>query len=714
MRTRLICCLALLLCPLLAFAQPLADRVPADATLYVGWQGIDNMGAGYPQSNLKGLLESSDFRQFISQAGPGLTRMAQQDPEAARAIQMVSGVFEAMWRHPTAFYFTRVDFDAPMPTPQLALICRAGTDADNLLRQFQALVAEMKKGEPPFPVEAFRVDDVVGIQIGHQQAAAALAAPGKSITTSDRFRQAMARGHKDPLTIAYLDARSLTAQIDRGVQMMGGPEAKHMWSVVRDVLGLPGLNLAIATSGFEQKDWTTQLFVSAPAPRQGLLGLIEPVPVKDELLRAVPVTATWVGVTHFDVDRLLTQLRTIAPKIDPDTPAIMDQTLAQAREMTGVDLQRDLFAALGEHWAYYSDPQSTGRSLLSMVVVNRARKPAELEKSLTRLATLANDMIRQQMRGEDARIRIAQAKVGGMNLTYVPLPFIAPAWGMKDGVLYVGLYPQMVAAAANAPAGRSILENPDFIAMRKRLSPAASNHILFMNLPQTAADAYPTLLMVSQIFTGLADMAGVDVPPMVMPPLPQVRQFLAPAGNALWVDDQGLHGKAISPFPGAELLASQGSGAFMVAPMVAGVMLPAVQQARASAQRVQSASNLKQIAVGALMYQNDFRKNPADLGVIAASANLNPQAFISAVSGKRVPPDVAADPKKWAAWVNANADYVYLGAALKPGAGADAILAFEKPELHGGQGMNVVFADGHVEWLRVDEAMRRIERQQGR
>jgi len=38
--------LLLILAPAAAFAQALADRVPADAVLYVGWRGSADMGPG--------------------------------------------------------------------------------------------------------------------------------------------------------------------------------------------------------------------------------------------------------------------------------------------------------------------------------------------------------------------------------------------------------------------------------------------------------------------------------------------------------------------------------------------------------------------------------------------------------------------------------------------------------------------------------------------
>ena len=66
------------------------------------------------------------------------------------------------------------------------------------------------------------------------------------------------------------------------------------------------------------------------------------------------------------------------------------------------------------------------------------------------------------------------------------------------------------------------------------------------------------------------------------------------------------------------------------------------------------------------------------------------------MSSKQMAPKVAD-------WVNANSDFIYLGAGKKfANAGAQSVLAYEKPTNHHGEGLNVLFFDGHVEWMAVD------------
>jgi prepilin-type processing-associated H-X9-DG protein len=196
-----------------------------------------------------------------------------------------------------------------------------------------------------------------------------------------------------------------------------------------------------------------------------------------------------------------------------------------------------------------------------------------------------------------------------------------------------------------------------------------------------------------------------------MPPLQKLMAEMGPAAGISWSDDAGFHFRSLSPFPGADLLSMDPVGAYMTSagPAVAlGLLMPAVSKARGEAERVKSASNLRQIGVGVMMYSQDNKSDcPPDLGVLC-SYGLIPAVFVSPFSGKSVPPELRAQtPEQRAAWVNQNADYVYLGKGKKMDKlRADDPLVYEKLELGRGQGINILFGDGHVEWLKMADAQR--------
>ena len=59
-----------------AAGQPLADHVPQDALVYVGWAGAEHLGPGFDQSNLKAFLDASNIRELINESLPRLFEKA--------------------------------------------------------------------------------------------------------------------------------------------------------------------------------------------------------------------------------------------------------------------------------------------------------------------------------------------------------------------------------------------------------------------------------------------------------------------------------------------------------------------------------------------------------------------------------------------------------------------------------------------------------------
>ena len=561
-------------------AAPLADRVPANAILYMGWHGADGLAPAYAESRLKGVIDTTDYNQLFEPFLPRvIERIEKEDKDAANAIRTVLKIGKPMWKHPSAFFFSGIDWngDKDMPIPHLAFLCQAGDDAADLEKELTQAVAEGLKQIPaPLPIEikVVRLDDVVAIVAGDQKILSAKAI--NSLGTEEAFKAALSRVHKDPVALGYVNFQGLRHLIDAGVEKQGDAEAKTVWPKVRQASGFEGLGSAVWACGFDGKDWVDQAFVAAPAPRKGLLRLMDDKPITDEAIQLIPRTATLAGVARCDAAQCLDVLREFVGNVDPDARQQLDAALKQASETAGVNLEQDLLKGLGDQWVYYTDPHTGGRGVMGLVLVNRLRDAAKAEQALTGLEKFASSLLAEQTKDQPVKISFLTSKSGDLTLHYLGFPLITPTWTIHDGNLYVAFFPQVVVSATDQVAGKSksVLENADFVALRARMDVENPTGFQFMDLPRTAPDAYPQWLMLSRV-SGFGDLFGVPSPAMLAPPLSRLLPQLTAAGSVTWVDNDGWHAKAISPFPGSTALSTDPFGGMMgMQPLAYGIAAP--------------------------------------------------------------------------------------------------------------------------------------------
>ena len=686
--------LASLLCPLTGAAQALVDRIPSDAMLYVGWQGADTANPDYAASHLKAIVDASKLREFVSTSLPRLVDhliAITPDPDAKLFLPLLTDMSGELWHHPSAIYFGGVNMQAGAPMPQLAVLCDAGDDAPNIVRRLNDILA--REGAPG-AVECRQFDNVVVLAtFGFP------VKPAAPLGADDDFKSALALLDPHPVIVGYANFTAMWKQVDSFVKQFAPPEDQGRWPQLRDGLGLPGLHHMAMTAGFSGPNWSEQAFIDAPAPRQGLIAMLDAPPLDENLLRRIPATSTDAAAASLDLAAALEGIITAVQQVNPDAAPQVQQSLDQVNQMLGLNLQKDFLGAFGPQWAVYPDPTAGGATIL-----NRPRNPDGLEASLTHLEQLANSIVAAQIPDKNITLEIRQEVIDGTRVHYVATPLVSPAWAIKDGTFYLSAFPQLTMAslsrAADAP---SILDNPDWQRLRKSLGgPDKISQFQFLDLPRTLPQGYQSTLMLGRLFLGAGDLLGAQSPAMVVPPLDKIMAQTEPGGSIGWTDDAGMHVHTIMPFPGADVMAAAGTVSSMQvaeASMMVSILLPSLNKARATANHVKSASNLRQIGQGCLLYQKDNHgKYPADLGSLFKDEDLTADVFISPDADNAKSPPPGMNPDQAAAWINQNSDYIYYGAGLTEAADPDIVVATENPDVSP-DGCNVLFADGHVEFL---------------
>ncbi len=506
--------------------------------------------------------------------------------------------------------------------------------------------------------------------------------------------------------------------INDAVQIYGPPPARQTWLQARNALGLSGLKTIAATAGLDGKDWAVKADVLAPAPRRGLLAMGEADPLAPELLKLIPASATIAGAFSADFEKSFTGVQRIFEQFAPQ-PAQFRQAVGQANQILGIDIDKDFLAAMGPQWGYYIDPQIAGDGILGTTIVNRPRDPVQLEKSLGVLETVLNGLIQQGLQNSNPKLTVQfrQETIEGTNVHFLAIPLVSPSWAIKDGTLYVGCYPQVVVSAMDRPAdAKSIQDNPDFqAAIQKLNAPQGLCSVGYMDLPKTLGDSYRTSLVLSRICFGICDLFGAESEPMILPPMSKIQAEMEPAASVGWSDGAGFHFRAIEPFPGACALGSAqsvGSVGVGQSALMMSILLPSLNRARETANRVKCASNLRQIGQAILLYSDDNHgQYPPDLGTLIKTEDITASVFVCPDTNTRPPPGMT--PDQAADWVNHNSDYVYVGAGLKQGADPSTVVCYEKDNNHHGGGMNMLFGDGHVEFLKLPAAHQLIEKSKG-
>lgn len=674
----------------MSWGQELDQLVPGDGTVvFVQWKGVEALRGDYEQSRLKKVVDESNLPLVFSEFLPRVVEKIEKDsPLDAQVLGNWMGAMEVLGRYPTAIWWGGFVKSAERrPLPRLAVVCQAGEQAAAVRDKLaEALGDHANKW-------------TIGIDQGWLWITPApYAEPFQRELKEDGplakqagYQQARGRVMRDATLLVYLDGENLGGVLKRE------KSAAEAFAA----LGLNNLRYGLAAAGFDGADWRCEAFIDAPAPRSGLLSLLDSKPLSDELLNRVPATAYGMTTARLSLFKVLDETRTALGKMDPKARQQFNKMLGFATMMLGVNVEMDLIAAFGDEWLVYDDPRTAGGGVLGAVLVNHLADAAKAHRSLDAAARLINSFMAGRLRNTPATVAVRQVQSGDVTISYLALPAISPAWAIKDGFLYLSFYPEVTAQAMRARTDneKSIRDNPAFVEMQKRLGVAKGvTAVGFHDLPKSASRAYPVVLMLSRAWLGMGDFLGLQAPEMILPPLGKIVPQLTPSGSATWVDEAGWHYRAISPFPGSGIFGGEMEAVASQYPVLAAAIIPALERARESARQAACLSQMRQLAMALYMYANEHKGHlPPDLGSLLPYFDGNALLMICPEAQNNLS-SAPADPQARPRWVDEHTSYEYLMPNVKLSTvkeSARQIMLREKSAVHEGK-MNVLFADGHA------------------
>jgi prepilin-type processing-associated H-X9-DG protein len=134
-------------------------------------------------------------------------------------------------------------------------------------------------------------------------------------------------------------------------------------------------------------------------------------------------------------------------------------------------------------------------------------------------------------------------------------------------------------------------------------------------------------------------------------------------------------------------------GIMIVPAMLISILLPSLNRARETANRIKCASDMRQIGQAILLYTNQYGPQyPPDLATLMKTESISPAVFVC--------PDSTDTPASGPGDLEAGGhdSYVYLGKGLTMPADPSVPILYEA-DSHHVDGANFLFGDGHVEFM---------------
>ena len=440
------------------------------------------------------------------------------------------------------------------------------------------------------------------------------------------------------------DAQAIRALGLGFIELEGVP-----FGAASQALGLDGLKRVESVIGFQGAALATEARIVAPAPRRGLLTLLDQPGLDWDNPPPIPAEVNDFTIVSFDPAAAIKLAKTLTGEFDPRAPAQIDQTLADIKTRFQIDLEGDWIKAIGHQFSFFVVPPSENDNLNMLyfrvpkvAMVAQPRDPAQFRAGLDRTMNAVNPLLANAgmpmfdaafeemgMRFEfpegppaSGQLQFRKLKTGdGWALTIPPAVFpmnvgVRPTAlvGPRDFVLSVSPEAARQVTAIRAGEQPSWFEQKSNRQLIQDLKTGGKPILFAITDPR---DTTPQFLMnVPAMVQGLAGFTAYlnpDAPPFVLeidpddiPSRASLRKPLFPNTVLASVDDSGLTIRTRTSLPAANVGVS--TGAFATA-----LMLPAVQSAREAARRTQCANNLKQMAIAAFNYEVVYGRFPDDI-----------------------------------------------------------------------------------------------------
>ena len=387
----------------------LLKAAPQQTLMYFEWAG---RAVGQPGAKgIDGLAADPEVRAFFEALDRAIAnaQYPDSDDEQQRLQKEVPTLVKLLTAHPGCLF---VGFEPPLPGESLlktlspndvtarfriGLVSSAGKDVEPLLETI-ARLAEVDVGKQPklqevsagpmaLKLTIHREADRVMIGFGGGTVANALAclkgeAPG--LDTNERFQAGWKRVASPRVaTVGWLDLRGVFENVTR----TAGP-AGLVFQAILQGASADALDYVVSGSGVVDGDIVQRTFLATGGRTDGLLLLAGGPALRNEQLRHIPADSDLVAAGSLNLSQVVRGARELVGRTAPLSASVFDEAVKQMESELGLNLERDVYPAIGDAWTAFDSPSEgglIGSSLIVAVEVRDAKRAEVVFEHLMKL-----------------------------------------------------------------------------------------------------------------------------------------------------------------------------------------------------------------------------------------------------------------------------------------------------------------------------------------
>ena len=387
----------------------------------------------------------------------------------------------------------------------------------------------------------------------------------------------------------------------RATELMRQPGAAEQAATIYAGLGLDAVENFFMVSGLDEEGTVSRALFAMDGPGRGLLSWIDMASLTADDLAAVALESPAAVTFKLAAAELVEASLELARQWQPEETAAAVLELAGAENQIGINVRQDLLQPLGNTWRLYAQPGPTGlvTGWTLSAAVNDADKLRRVHDQLIQLAQM---ILAQE--GPDAPA-IQTSEMNGTQIFTLIFPGfvpVSPSWCVTEDQLLIsatsGVLQQVL---THDPSISSLAESPGLAKLR--VEEGGLLAVSYLDTPTLLRTLSPLVQTMLPAVLSNPQLSGVELSTKNLPPMSSILPYLQPSIAAVRRTDAGVEIVSHGTFPGGNLVAST--------PVLAALLLPAVQSARTAARSMSSRNNAKQIAIALHNYHDTYRHFPA-------------------------------------------------------------------------------------------------------